>query len=54
MIVDSAIVKHRTYEMQMHEIRVKIINMINQEKIIKNLQNANAVLHQNLKIVKIS
>ena len=48
MIVSFAAIRYRIYEVQIHEVRVKAINMINQEKIKKNLQNANAVLHHDL------
>ena len=54
IIIEFAIVKHRIFEMLIHEIRIKIINIINHEKAIDNLQNANAVLHESLKIKKIS
>ena len=54
MIVEFATVKHRIFDVLVHEVRVKIINMTNQEKTIDNLQNVNAVLHESLIIKKIS
>ena len=54
MIVEFATVKHRIFDVLVHEVRVKIINMTNQEKTIDNSQNTNAVLHENLIIKKIS